>query len=187
MLSHESFISDWKLFNNILISLFFSLRHARLSSAGSTWTPHDISMHNLFVCALVSALATMQLHITHTWSIISRPDFKEKSLRGSIPILDFHEGENWCKLCIFCSVCMGKKLTNKQSSMRTSVQLSTMICRQRLRNLCYLKHVFWCLLIKIVENIDGENIFWVEIWTLKTFDKWYDVITRVGPISKKSI
>ena len=53
--------------------------------------------------------------------------------------------------------CMGKNLTNKQSSMRTSVQLSTMICRQR-RNLCYLKHVLWCLLIKIVENIDGENI-----------------------------
>ena len=28
------------------------------------------------------------------------------------------------------------------------------------------------------------KIFGGEIWTLKTFDKWYDVITRVGSISK---
>ena len=108
--------------------------------------------------------ATMQLHITHTWSIISRPDFKVKVFTriNSNPWFSWR-GKLMQTLHILFSLslhcCMGKKLTNKQSSMRTSVQLSTMICRQR-RNLCYLKHVLWCLLIKIVENIDGENIFW---------------------------
>ena len=127
MLSHQSFISDWKLFNNILIRLFFFAKAwERLVNSASTWTPHDISMHNLFVCALVSALATMQLHITHTWSIISRPDFKVKVFTriNSNPWFSWR-GKLMQTLHILFSLSlhcyMGKKLTNKQSSMRTSV------------------------------------------------------------------
>ena len=74
------------------------------------------------------------------------------------------------KIWYFCTVYFRtKRLINKQSSMRTSVQLSTMICRQRLCNLCYLKT---CFLMFTHQNC---RKYFMKI-SLKTFDKCSDVI-----------